>query len=74
MQLFVDSSSMEIIKIEAKYLKTKGSSYIEKDIWFILYGYFKAINKHAVSVILTILSSGIRFFLHMFFYMLNQSE
>lgn len=60
MQVFVDSSSAEIIKIGTQYLKTEGSFYIGIGILFMLYGYFKAINKPAVSVVLTVLSLGIR--------------
>ncbi len=60
MQVFVDSSSTEIIKIGTQYLKTEGSFYIGIGILFMLYGYFRAINKPAVSVVLTVLSLGIR--------------
>lgn len=60
MQVFVDSSSAEIIKIGTQYLKTEGSFYIGIGILFMLYGYFRAINKPAVSVVLTVLSLGIR--------------
>ncbi|MDY3258065.1 MAG: MATE family efflux transporter [Ruminococcus callidus] len=60
MQVFVDSSSAEIIKIGTQYLKTEGSFYIGIGILFMLYGYFRAINKPAVSVVLTILSLGTR--------------
>ena len=60
MQIFVDSSSTEIIKIGTQYLKTEGSFYIGIGILFMLYGYFRAINKPAVSVVLTVLSLGTR--------------
>lgn len=60
MQVFVDSSSAEIIKIGTQYLKTEGSFYIGIGILFMLYGYFRAINKPAVSVVLTVLSLGTR--------------
>lgn len=60
MQVFVDSSSAEIIKIGTQYLKTEGSFYIGIGILFMLYGYFRAINKPVVSVVLTVLSLGIR--------------
>lgn len=60
MQLFVNSSSTEIIKIGAEYLRTEGSFYIGIGILFMLYGYFRAINKPVVSVVLTVLSLGAR--------------
>lgn len=60
MQVFVDSSSTEIIKIGTQYLKTEGSFYIGIGILFMLYGYFRAINKPVVSVVLTVLSLGTR--------------
>lgn len=60
MQLFVNSSSTEIIKIGAEYLRTEGSFYIGIGILFMLYGYFRAINKPVVSVVLTVLSLGTR--------------
>lgn len=60
MRLFVNSSSTEIIKIGAEYLRTEGSFYIGIGILFMLYGYFRAINKPVVSVVLTVLSLGTR--------------
>lgn len=54
------TSGNEIVDIGTRYLRIEGSLYIGIGILFMLYGYYRAINIPKMSVILTIISLGIR--------------
>ncbi len=60
MQSFIDASQTEINREGVRYLRIEGSCYIGIGILFLLYGYYRAINKPFLSVILTIASLGTR--------------
>lgn len=60
MQLFVDASSTQIVRIGTQYLHIEGVCYIGIGILFLLYGYYRAINRPQMSVVLTICSLGTR--------------
>lgn len=60
MGIFVDSSSAEVISIGVQYLRVEGTFYIGIGILFMLYGYYRAVNKPLMSVVLTIISLGTR--------------
>ena len=60
MQIFIDASQTEIVREGVRYLRIEGSCYIGIGILFLLYGYYRAINKPLLSVILTIASLGTR--------------
>jgi len=59
MGLFV-SDGTEIIKVGAGYLRIEGSFYIGIGILFLLYGFYRAVGKPEMSLILTIISLGTR--------------
>ena len=50
----------EIIPIGAGYLRVEGGCYCGIGILFLLYGYFRAVEKPKVSLLLTIISLGTR--------------
>lgn len=50
----------EIIEIGVGYLRIEGSFYVLIGFLFLLYGYFRAIEKPAVSIVLTVVSLGTR--------------
>ena len=60
MQIFIDASQTEIVREGVRYLRIEGSCYIGIGILFLLYGYYRAVNKPLLSVILTIASLGTR--------------
>lgn len=60
MQLFVDASSAEVIRIGVQYLQIEGACYIGIGILFLLYGYYRAVNRPQMSVVLTVCSLGTR--------------
>ena len=45
MGIFVDNSSVDVINAGAVYLRIEGTFYIGIGILFMLYGYYRAINK-----------------------------
>ncbi|MBU5488155.1 MATE family efflux transporter [Clostridium sp. MSJ-8] len=60
MCIFINSKETQIISEGVKYLSIEGSCYIGIGILFLLYGYYRAVNKPVMSVILTIISLGTR--------------
>lgn len=60
MSLFVDASSAETIAVGVQYLRAEGACYIGIGILFMLYGYYRAVNKPVMSVVLTVISLGTR--------------
>lgn len=60
MLAFVDASSTEIVKIGVGYLRIEGAFYIGIGLLFMLYGYYRAVNKPKMSVVLTVISLGTR--------------
>lgn len=60
MSIFVDSSNVQTIEIGSQYLRIEGACYIGIGILFMLYGYYRAVNKPFMSVVLTVLSLGTR--------------
>ncbi len=58
--IFLDSPSVEILSVGTKYLRTEGAFYVGIGILFLLYGYYRAVAKPAMSIVLTILSLGTR--------------
>ncbi len=60
MGIFIDQNQIQIIRIGAQYLRIEGAFYIGIGILFMLYGYFRAIHKPHVSLVLTIISLGTR--------------
>lgn len=59
MGLFVTNGD-EIIKVGAGYLRIEGSFYIGIGILFLLYGFYRAVQKPEMSLVLTIISLGTR--------------
>lgn len=60
MKIFVHGSETEIIHIGVDYLRIEGACYIGIGILFLLYGYFRGINRPGISLLLTVISLGIR--------------
>ena len=58
--IHIFSNDLEVISIGSEYLKMEGNFYIGIGLLFFLYGYFRAIKKPSVSILLTIISLGLR--------------
>lgn len=60
MLIFVQPNEIEIIEEGIKYLRIEGAFYWGIGCLFLLYGFFRAIEKPGISLILTIVSLGTR--------------
>ena len=60
MKIFIDAKETAVIAVGAEYLKIEGAFYVGIGILFLLYGYFRAVEKPGISVILTVASLGTR--------------
>lgn len=60
MAAFVGGDAAEVIAIGTGYLRIEAAFYLGIGILFLLYGYFRAVNRPAVSVVLIICSLGTR--------------
>ena len=60
MAAVVGGDAAEVIAIGTGYLRIEAAFYLGIGILFLLYGYFRAVNRPAVSVVLTICSLGTR--------------
>ncbi|MCM1048496.1 MAG: MATE family efflux transporter [Clostridiales bacterium] len=60
MSWFLDENSAEAVTVGVGYLRIEASFYFGIGLLFLFYGYFRAINKPGISVILTVISLGTR--------------
>lgn len=60
MMLFVRREEAEIISVGVQYLRVEGTFYCGIGILFLLYGYYRGINRPEMSLVLTIISLGTR--------------
>ena len=60
MSNFIDPSETAIIAAGVTYLRIEGACYLGIGTLFLLYGYYRAVNKPLMSVILTVASLGTR--------------
>ncbi len=60
MSMFLDESSADAVLVGAGYLRIEASFYFGIGLLFLFYGYFRAVNKPGISVILTVVSLGMR--------------
>lgn len=60
MQIFIEADQTEIIRIGVEYLHIEGAFYVGIGLLFLFYGYYRAMNRPGVSVVLTVISLGTR--------------
>ena len=60
MRIFVNAGETEIIAAGIHYLRIEGFFYCGIGILFLLYGYYRAVARPGMSVVLTIASLGTR--------------
>lgn len=60
MTIFIDPSESEIIAAGVRYLRIEGAFYLGIGILFMLYGFYRAVNRPGMSVVLTVISLGTR--------------
>ena len=60
MSIFIDPAQTQIIQAGVHYLRIEGACYIGIGVLFLLYGYYREVERPAMSVVLTIASLGTR--------------
>ena len=60
MGLFIDRQSVETIEVGVGYLRIEGVFYFGIGLLFLFYGYYRAVHKPGISVVLTVVSLGTR--------------
>lgn len=60
MLAFIDGSEHEIIRVGIQYLHIEGAFYCGIGILFLWYGYYRAVGRPEMSVVLTVISLGTR--------------
>lgn len=60
MSLFLDEGSAEAVSVGVGYLRIEASFYFGIGLLFLFYGYFRAVNSPGISVVLTVISLGMR--------------
>lgn len=58
--IFIDASETEVIAAGVHYLRIEGAFYIGIGFLFLLYGYYRAVKRAGMSVVLTVISLGTR--------------
>lgn len=60
LMIFIKSYETEILSIGMQYLWIEGSFYCLIGLLFLFYGFYRAINRPSMSVVLTVISLGSR--------------
>lgn len=60
MELFIDGNEREIILTGVGYLRVEGAFYCGIGLLFLLYGFYRGVEKPEMSLVLTIISLGTR--------------
>lgn len=60
MRIFVDAEEAGIIETGVQYLRTEGSFYCGIGLLFLLYGFYRGVEKPEMSLVLTVISLGTR--------------
>ena len=60
MGIFIEPSQTQILSIGVHYLRVEGVFYLGIGILFLLYGFYRAVNRPMMSVVLTVISLGTR--------------
>lgn len=60
MGIFVNGTEKQIIEVGVEYLRIEGAFYFGIGLLFLLYGFYRAVKRPGMSVILTVCSLGTR--------------
>ena len=60
MKIFVSAKESGVIISGVQYLRIEGACYVGIGLLFLLYGYYRAVKRAEMSVILTVISLGTR--------------
>ena len=60
MRIFVQAGETEVLAAGVLYLRVEGAFYVGIGCLFLLYGFYRAIKRPGMSVVLTVISLGTR--------------
>ena len=60
MEIFVPAGETEILAVGIQYLRIEGSCYLGIGILFLLYGLYRGLERAQMSILLTVVSLGVR--------------
>ena len=60
MGLFIQKEEVDVIRCGIRYLRIEGAFYPGIGLLFLLYGFYRAVKKPGMSVVLTVISLGTR--------------
>lgn len=60
MRIFVKAEEVEVLASGVRYLRIEGAFYVGIGCLFLLYGFYRAIERPGMSVVLTVVSLGTR--------------
>ncbi len=60
MCIFIDATNTDIIEVGVNYLRIEAVFYFGIGLLFLFYGFYRAVNKPGISVVLTVISLGTR--------------
>ena len=60
MRIFVQAGETAVIAAGVRYLRIEGSCYAGIGCLFLLYGFYRAVKRPGMSVVLTVISLGVR--------------
>lgn len=58
--IFIDPHEIQTLEIGVQYLRVEGACYVGIGILFLLYGYFRGVERPKISLLLTVISLGTR--------------
>lgn len=60
MRIFVQAGEVEVLAAGVRYLRIEGACYMGIGCLFLLYGFYRAVKRPEMSVVLTVISLGVR--------------
>ena len=60
MRIFVQAGEVEVLAAGVRYLRIEGACYVGIGCLFLLYGFYRAVKRPGMSVVLTVISLGVR--------------
>ncbi len=60
LRLFIEKESVDVLAVGVRYLQIEGAFYFGIGLLFLLYGFYRAVEKPGISVVLTVISLGTR--------------
>ena len=60
MRIFIQAGETEVLACGVRYLRVEGAFYAGIGCLFLLYGFYRAVKRPGMSVVLTVISLGVR--------------